>query len=52
MYYCPSSNSMKELCDELVSNGDIKNGNVYQAMLKVIEKIFLPVILMKTVLNQ
>ena len=34
-YYRPSNKSMKELCDELVKNGDIKNGNVYQAMLKV-----------------
>ena len=34
-YYHPSNKSMKELCDELVKNGDIKNGNVYRAMLKV-----------------
>ena len=37
-----SSNSMKELCDELVQNGDIKNGNVYQAMIKVDRADFAP----------
>ena len=43
MYFHKRSlNSMKELCDELVKNGDIKNGNVYQAMLKVDRKDFAP----------